>query len=70
MDSDEEKTFARLCGKVYDMKRDERYAHNTSMENEQPRHAYSQQTVDDILSIIRQDPSRVIDRLKSEARTK
>ena len=60
----------QLFVKVYDMKRNERYAHNTSMENEQPRYAYSQQTVDDILSIIRQDPSHVIDRLKSEARTK
>lgn len=60
----------QLFVKAYDMKRDERYAHNTSMENEQPRYAYSQQTVDDILSIIRQDPVRVIDRLKSETKTK
>ncbi len=52
------------------MKHDERYARNTSMENEQPRYAYSQQTVDDILSIIRQDPEHVIDRLKSEVKTK
>lgn len=59
----------QLFAKVYDMKHDERYAHNTSMENEQPRYAYSQQAVDDILSIIRQDPSHVIDRLKSEAKT-
>ena len=48
------------------MKHDERYAHNTSMDNEQARYAYSQQAVDDILSIIRQEPSCVIDRLKSE----
>ena len=56
----------QLFIKVYNMKHDERYAHNTSMDNEQARYAYSQQAVDDILSIIRQDPSCVIDRLKSE----
>ena len=63
-------TDFQLFIKAYDMKHDERYAHNTSMENEQPRYAYSQQAVDDILSIIRQDPSRVIDRLKSEVEKK
>ena len=52
------------------MKHDERYAHNTSMENEQPRYAYSQQAIDDILSIIRQDPMSVIDRLKKEVKTR
>lgn len=60
----------QLFVKVYDVKHDERYAHNTSMENEQPRYAYSRQTVEDILSIIRQDPSSVIDRLKSEVKAK
>ena len=60
----------QLFVKAYDMKHGERYAHNTSMENEQPRYAYSQQAIDDILSIIRQDPMSVIDRLKKEVKTR
>lgn len=64
------KSDFQLFIQVYGMKGNERYSVNTSMAGEQPRYAYSQQAIDDILSIIRQDPAHVIDRLKAEAKTK
>ena len=49
---------------------DERYSVDTSMSGEQPRYAYSQQAVDLILSTLRQDPERALDRLKAETEKK
>ena len=40
------------------------------MSGEQPRYAYSQQAVDLILSTLRQDPERALDRLKAETEKK
>ncbi|WP_322153307.1 DUF3644 domain-containing protein [Paratractidigestivibacter sp.] len=58
----------QLFIQVYDWKHDERYSINTSMEGEQARYAYSQQAIDDIVAIIRQEPDLVIDRLKAEVK--
>ena len=55
---------------LYGMKDDRRYSINTAMEGEQPWYAYSQQAVDDILSILRKDPEHVLDRVKTEVTSK
>jgi hypothetical protein len=60
----------QLFVQIYDMKQDERYSVNTSMSSEQPRYAYSQQAIELIMEIIRQEPERVIDRLKAETKQK
>lgn len=48
------------------MKDDERYSYDVSMEDESPSYIYSQQAVDLIWEKIKEDPSGVIDRLRSD----
>ena len=50
----------------YSMKGDARYAYDASMEGENPSYIYSQQAVDLIWEKIKEDPSGIIDRLRSE----
>ncbi len=60
----------QLFVSLYDMKHDDRYATDTSMEGEQPRYAYSQQAIDDIYAILKRDPSHALDRAKEEVMKK
>lgn len=55
-----------LFTSYYSMKGDTRYSYNASMKGEDPRYIYSQQAVDLIWEKIKEDPSGVIDRLRSE----
>lgn len=48
-----------------DLTRVPRYAYDASMEGESPSYIYSQQAVDLIWGKIKEDPSGVIDRLRS-----
>lgn len=70
----QEKRFTKndlqLFLSFYSMKGDERYSYNTSAPEETPRYMYSQQLVEDILTIIKGDPSGTIDRLKQELKTR
>ena len=50
----------------YSMKGDVRYSYDASMEGEEPTYIYSQQAVDLIWEKIKESPSGVIDRLRSE----
>lgn len=54
-----------LFASYYSMKGDPRYAYDASMEGESPSYIYSQQAVDLIWEKIKEDPSGVIDRLRS-----
>lgn len=56
--------------KMYGMKDDPRFSINTSMKGEQPRYAYSQQTIDDIYELIKQNPDGIIEDLRSKATNK
>lgn len=49
----------------YSMKGDQRYTYDGSLEDENPSYTYSQQAVDLIWEKIKEDPSGVIDRLRS-----
>lgn len=63
-------TDFQLFVSLYDMKSNRRYSINTAMEGEQPRYAYSQQTIDDILTILKKDPENALDRAKKEVSSK
>lgn len=52
------------------MKDDPRFSINTSIKGEQPRYAYSQQTIDDIYELIKQNPDGIIEDLRSKATNK
>ncbi len=54
-----------LFTSYYSMKGNDRYAYDASMEGENPSYIYSQQAVDLIWEKIKENPSGVIDRLKS-----
>lgn len=54
-----------LFTSYYSMKGSERYAYDSSMEGESPAYIYSQRAVDLIWEKIKEDPSGVIDRLRS-----
>lgn len=56
--------------KMYGMKDDPRFSINTSMKGEQPRYAYSQQTIDDIYELIKQNSDGIIEDLRSKATNK
>lgn len=60
----------QLFTKMYDMKSDQRYSTNTSMPGEAPRYSYSQQTIDDIVSMLRAEPHTVLDSLKKKVGNK
>ena len=55
-----------LFTSYYSMKGDERYSYDASMEGENPSYIYSQQAIDLRWGKIKEDPSGVIDRLRSE----
>lgn len=55
-----------LFTSYYSMKGNERYSYDASMEGESPSYIYSQQAIDLIWEKIKEDPSGVIDRLRSE----
>lgn len=55
-----------LFTSYFSMKGDDRYSYDSAMEGESPSYIYSQQAVDLIWSKIKEDPSGVIDRLRSE----
>ena len=51
--------------RAYSMKGDARYSTNTAMPGEQAWYSYSQQTIDDIVAVLKADPTRALDRIKS-----
>lgn len=55
-----------LFTSYFSMKGDDRYSYDSAMEGESPSYIYSQQAVDLIWDKIKEDPSGVIDRLRSE----
>ena len=56
--------------KMYGMKDNPRYSINTSMKGEQPRYAYSQQAIDDIYELVKQNPDGIIEDLRLKATNK
>lgn len=53
-----------LFKSVYSMQGDDRYSYNSALAGENPAYIYSQQAVDLIWDRIREDPARVLDRMR------
>lgn len=59
-----------LFVKFYEMKGEERFAHNRNLPEESPCYVYSQQSIDLVVDECSRDPEHVIDRLDCELKKK